>query len=129
MLPPDDVEAAKQLVEKLAFHGKTLGPTAPPRYMDYKAFLETIRGYINESVTLGWLIDPSLTNTLKTYLDTAAAYIDANDPTQAKTALQEFMITIEQASSAQRTSEAQGLLYFNAKYLKDTLPDTYIPPE
>lgn len=133
LMPPSEesditIEQIQEVEDKVAFFGKTIGPTAPPRDMDFKAFLEAIRSYINESVTLGWLIDPTLTNTLKTYLDTTGAYIDANDPTQAKAVLQEFMSTIEQASSNQRTPEAQALLYFNAKYLKDTLPDTYIPP-
>ncbi len=123
----EDTQQAREIEKSITFKTNTLGPTAPPFDMDYKAFLETTRGYINESVTLGWLIDPTLTNTLRTYLDTTATYIDANDPSSAKATLQEFMATIEGASSTQRTTEAYGLLYFNVRYLHDKLPETVIP--
>ncbi|MDP2754822.1 MAG: hypothetical protein Q8P40_10605, partial [Nitrospirota bacterium] len=67
-------------------------------------------------------------NTLRTELNTASSYLDANDPSSAKIALQRFMDAIDQATLAQQTPEAQALLYYNAKYLKDTLPETYVPP-
>src|SRR3989338_1341734 len=123
----EGADIARSIEESLIFHTKTLGPTALPRFLDPKDFLNTVRSYIDESVQLGWLMDAALTTALKSQLDRAYAFVDANDPSSAKLALQEFMTAVEQASSTQRTSEAKDLLYFNAKYLKDWLPDTYIP--
>ncbi len=124
----EEEDLADQIEDSLIFHTKTLGPTALPRFLDPKDFLNTVRSYKDESVQLGWLMDAALTTALKSQLDRAYAFVDANDPSSAKLVLQEIMTAIEQASSTQRTSEAQALLYFNAKYLKDWLPDTYIPP-
>ncbi|MBI3753905.1 MAG: hypothetical protein HY266_07700 [Deltaproteobacteria bacterium] len=128
MVTQEEKQLASQIEDFLPYKTKTIAPTAPPSSFDPSAFFETLKSYLNESVTLGWLIDPTLTTTLKTYLDTTGAYIGANDPSKAKAELQQFMATIEQASSSQMATEAYGLLYFNAKYLKDWLPDTYIPP-
>lgn len=125
---PSEIQAAIDVEEKIKYSTKILGPTAPPRFLDFKAFLDTIRSYIDQSVALAWLPDPTLTNTLRTELNTAGSFLDANDPTSAKMTLQHFMETIDQATLAQRAVEAQALLFFNAKHLKDTLPDTYIPP-
>jgi hypothetical protein len=127
---PEMQKGADEIEASLPFKTKTLGPTAPPapQYFDPKAFLEAIRSYVNESVTLGWLLDATLTSTLLSQLDQALSYINVNDPSKSKLVLQEFMTTIEQASSTQRTTEAYGLFFYNAQYLKNTLPDTYIPP-
>lgn len=125
---PEEKQLAKQIKASLPFRTKTLGPTAPPSPFDPVKFLKTIRGYINESATRGWLIDPSLTSTLLAKLDTAESFLNANDPSKAKITLQEFMTNISEAQSTQRTTEAYGLLYFNAKYLREQLPDTPLPP-
>lgn len=127
--PEESRAIIKEVKDKVAFKGKTLGPTAPPLYFDPKKFLNnTIRGYVNESVTLGWLIDPTLTNTILAKLDLARSFLDADEPTQAKAALNDFMTIIKDASATQRTTEAYGLLYFNAQYLITQLPDTTLPP-
>jgi hypothetical protein len=107
---------------------KTIGPTVPPRIFIPLDFLNTIQPYINESITLGWLIDSTLVSTLHAELNKARSYIEANDPSSAKSALQRFMTALDNSTSTQRTTEAYGLLYYNAQYLKNKLPDTYIPP-
>lgn len=123
---PEDEQAAIEIEKSIIFHTKTIGPTAPP--FDLRDLLEKIFGYIDESVALGWLIDPSLTDTLRAELNTARSYIEVNDPSSAKSALQRFMTALDSSSSAQRTAEAYSLLFYNAQYLKNKLPDTYIPP-
>jgi hypothetical protein len=114
--------------KSLKFTTKTLGPTAPPQGFVPVQFLNTIQGYMDESVTLGWLIDPALVNALRAKLDTVRSFIQANDPSSAKVVLGEFMDLITQSSSSQLTPEARGLLFYNAQYLKNQLPNTYIPP-
>lgn len=118
---PEEEKQAREIEKSLPLKIKTLGPTAPPKYFDPKEFVDKIKGYVDESVGLGWLTDPALTNNLKKKLDLAKSYIEADDPSQAEELLREFMQEIEQASSVQRTSEAYGLLYFNAKYLVEQL--------
>jgi len=114
--------------KSLKFRTKTIGPTAPPQDLIPLQFLDTIQGYMDESVTLGWLRDPALVNTLRAKLNSVRSFIQANDPSSAKIALGEFMNLITQSTASQLTPEARGLLFYNAQYLKDQLPDTYIPP-
>lgn len=124
-ITPEQIQAVE---DKVAFKGKTLGPTALSRFLSPRDFVDTIRDYVNQCVALAWLTDPALASTLLSQLDAARAAIDANYPSRAKPFLQQFMTSIEQAGPQQRTSEALGLLYFNAKYLNETLPDTFIWP-
>jgi len=115
--------------ESLKVRKKSIGPTAPPgdASLNFLALHERIVGYIDESITLGWLTDTTLADSLRAKLTAARQFMDADDGTQAKTALGEFMTLLDGSSSAQRTNEGYGLLYFNAKYIKDRLPDTAIP--
>ncbi|MFQ5443685.1 MAG: CARDB domain-containing protein, partial [Nitrospinales bacterium] len=120
---------AIEIEEQLKVRKKTIGPTAPPgdASLNFLALQERIVGYIDESITLSWLTDTTLANSLRAKLTAARQFMDADDGTQAKAALGEFMTLLDNSSAAQRTNEAYGLLYFNAKYLKDRLPDTAIP--
>jgi len=113
--PGEDLEIAKRLI----LRSKTIGPTAPPALFDAQAFLETMRGYIAESQTLGWLSDPALATTLTGYLDTVAAAITSGDTAGAELALASFIaaLPVPPASTAACTSECAGLLVFNAQYL------------
>lgn len=119
---------AREIEESLKVTKKTIGPTAPPSALSFIVFLGTIEGYLDESVDLGWAIDIGLVSSLQTKLEAARSFIEAEDPTKAKLALGEFMDLIEHAESSKLTSEGRGLLFYNAKYLKEALPDTYIPP-
>jgi hypothetical protein len=119
---------AAATTKSLKYTTKTIGPTAPPLNLAPATFLDLIKSYIDESVTLGWLTDTTLTSTLKAKLESIPALIDANDPSSAKVVLGEMMNLINNSTSSQLTSEAKGLLYYNVQYLKNQLPDTYIPP-
>ena len=120
-LSEEDSARGREIEQSLIFRTKTLGPTAPPERFVHRDFVETIRGYLNQSVTLNWLNDPALATALGANLDSAGSFIDANDPSAAKLVLQQFMNAIEQPTPAQRTTEALGLLFFNAKFLHDQL--------
>lgn len=99
----EDAVLAREIEESLKFITKTIGPTAPPRALSFIVFLENIEDYIDESVTLGWIIDSALVSTLQAKLDTARSFIQADDPTKAKLALGEFMDLVGQASPSQLT--------------------------
>jgi len=124
----EDEIISRETEESLKFTTRTIGPTAPPQELIPITFLDTIEGYIDESVTLSWLTDSTLITTLKSKLDSARALIEDNDPSSAKVVLGEVMDVINQATSSQIKPEARGLLFYNVQYLKNAMPDTYIPP-
>ncbi|MFQ5433176.1 MAG: CARDB domain-containing protein, partial [Nitrospinota bacterium] len=133
-IEPPSVELAiprleiKAMRDKASFFAKTIGPTAPPAtsngFFNMPAMFDLIAGYITESVNLGWLTDTTLASSFSLKHNEAVQAMSANDPSLAKVKLGEFMTLLDNSSSAQRTKEAYSLLYFNAKYLKDNLPDT-----
>ena len=111
---------------RVSFKGKTIGPTAPPvdseGVFNPKTLFEMIAGYMDESVTLGWLIDNTFIIDLYAKLDAVRQAMDNNNPSLAKIKLGEFMALLDSSSASQRTSAGYGLLYFNAKYLLDNMP-------
>jgi len=124
----EGAKIAREIEESLKVKKKTIGPTAPPRDLSFMVFLETIEVYLDESMDLGWVIDIALASALQSKLEAVRSFIEAEDPTKAKLALGEFMDLIENAEASKLTSEGRGLLFYNARYLKEALPDTYIPP-
>lgn len=125
---PDEDRYFRELavIHKAIKHaeGKTLGPTAPPAVFDSLVFLDTLRGYVAESRTLGWLTDAALVATLTDHLDAAAVAIAAGDTATAKSQLQAFIaaLPVPPAGTAACSSECSGLLVFNAQYLLGQLP-------
>jgi hypothetical protein len=114
--------------KSLKYTTKTIGPTAPPMELNPIPFLDVIKGYIDECVTLGWLTDSTLASALKAKLDAARSSLQVDDdPSSAKVALSELMELINRSTSSQLTSEARGLLFYNVQYLKNELPDSSIP--
>jgi hypothetical protein len=116
----------RAITKSLKFTTKTIGPTAPPESLIPITFLDTIQGYIDESVTLDWMSDSVLVSALKAKLDSVRSFIQADDPSSAKVVLGEIMDIINQATSSQLTNEARGLLFYNTQYLKNELPDSYM---
>jgi hypothetical protein len=125
---PEEEQRAREIEDSLPLKKKTIGPTAPPSALSFIVFLESIEVYLDESVDLGWAIDIGLVSALQAKLEDARSFIEADDPTKAKLSLGEFMALIESATPSQLTPEGHGLLFYNTRYLKETLPDTYIPP-
>ena len=118
----EDYAEIKALENSIAFKGKTLGPTAPPAVFDSLAFIGTIRGYIAESQTLGWL-NADLAATLNGHMDAVITAINTGDIATAKLQVQAFIdaLPIPPSGTAACTSECSGLLVFNAQYLLDQL--------
>ncbi len=132
LIPPEEGTSTNEIIratrDKVAFKGKTIGPTAPPGNSDGvfipKMLLENISKYLTISLNLGWLNNPALTSDLRSKLDEIRHAMQANnDPTQAKVKLGEFIDTLDQADPVAYTPEGYGLIYYNAKYLLDNMPD------
>ena len=119
------IDQINEVRGKASFFAKTIGPTAPPSDVENafspKALLEMIGGYIDESATLGWLTDAALANSLRAKLALVRTAMEADNPNQAKVVLGEVMALLANSTASQRTNEGYGLLYYNAKYLKDHL--------
>jgi hypothetical protein len=121
-----DADIGLATEESLKFTTKTIGPTSPPMELNPIPFLDVIKGYIDECVTLGWLSDSVLVSALKGKLDSAHSFIQADDPSSAKVALGEIMNLINLSTSSQLSPEARGLLFYNTQYLNNALSVTYI---
>jgi hypothetical protein len=117
----EGAKIAREIEESLKVKKKTIGPTAPPSALSFMVFLESIEVYLDESVDQGWLLDSALANALQAKLEDTRSFIKADDPTKAKVTLGEFMDLIENAEASKLTSEGRGLLFYNAKYLKDSV--------
>jgi hypothetical protein len=117
----DDTITSREVEASLKYTTKTIGPTAPPLNLVPATFLDLIKSYIDESVTLGWFLDTTLARTLKTKLDSISALIKAEDPSSAKIVLGEMMDIINSSMASQLTAEAKGLLYYNIQYLKSQI--------
>jgi hypothetical protein len=120
----ESAEGDLQILSQLINRGRTLGPTAPPAVFDSVVFLETIRGYVAESQTLGWLTDAGLAAALNGALDAAVTGLSSNDVGATKTAILAFIaaLPVPPAGTTACSTECAGLLYFNAQYLLDQLP-------
>jgi hypothetical protein len=108
----------------------TVGPVGPPKYFHPLRFVEEIRGYVEASVTYGWLMDPQLAQDLRDLLTDIGQRLAQEECPGLETLqkMEEFQARVRQAGPDQRTTEAEGLLYFNMEVLKGSvgfcLPET-----
>lgn len=129
---PEEEKRAHEVEDEIRFVTKTVGPFAPPRDIDgnldvRNMLTSKIYPYISQSSRLGWITDPELATALKSKAVEILQSVRDNDISQAITGLDAFIGLLDDSSSAQRTSDAYGLLYFNAKHVRDYLFS--IPPE
>jgi hypothetical protein len=115
-----------------AYQGKTVAPVLPPDPFEHSTFLDTLINYIPRAQQLNWLGDQNFVNELNSYLQQTHNHLTAADSVKAATVLSDFVDVVEATNAGQGpaggslTSEGYALLYFNAKYLLDRLPE---PPE
>jgi hypothetical protein len=130
-LPPDwtdteddtdeEIEEKWRKQESLGCLVKTIGATAPPAAFTPVQFNQRILEYISESVTLQWLKDPNLTQQLRALLVQNDLALREERYADAQPLLLPLMQLVQGGTTAQRTSEAEGLLYYNAQYLYERL--------
>ena len=119
--PPEVVGAKLRLQSSLGILVKTLGPMGLPSPLVPAAFARTIRGWVEESVTLGWLKDPALLSQLRGLLDAVDSALAAGQNATAAERLLALATAARAASPSQATAEVAALVGFNADYLRDQL--------
>jgi hypothetical protein len=109
------------LHDKVNWSGKTIGPKAPPKVFVARDFINYLISLKDQSVSLGWIKEIGIANSLDVKLNEAKKRIVAGDNKTAKNVLGAFQNELQAQNGKQLTSEAYALLYFNAKYLIDHL--------
>ena len=105
----------------VCYKTKTIGPTPPPANFIPTEFSIKITNYLNDSLSLGWIIDNALAEILQNMLNQIYQKMLLEDYTQAQLLLQQFMELIQSSTTEQMSNEAKGLLYYNAKYLYEII--------
>ncbi len=113
--------------ETLSFVSTTIGPTAPPAFTPLQ-FNQLLQEYVSKCVTLGWLKDATLTQQLNNYLAQSATAIKENRLPDAQKIITQFMNAVQNSNLSQRTTEAHGLLYYNARYFPGQMKQAKASP-
>ncbi len=101
-----------------SFKGKTIAPADPPSPFNGLTFLDTIKSYISESRTLGWITNDPTANKYMRLIDTARAHLQANNRGVTKAKLDSVLVNVYPDTAAGViSSEAYALLRFNTEYL------------
>ena len=116
----DEVQAEKQaFIDSLDVTLYTLGPVGVFNYFDH---WDHVRDSLNQAITLNWIPDAALANTLVSQLAAARTALDANDGVSAKALLETLIETATQATADQRRNEVRDLLVLNAQRLIEGVP-------
>ncbi len=110
------------MTANMNYHGWTIGPTAPPTDFSPSAWIDTLASYKHQAVSLGWIDNQGIANSLDSKLDNAKSRFAAGDTTAAKNVLNAFVSEVEAQNGKHLTSEAYALLKYNAEYLIRRLP-------
>jgi len=86
--------------------------------------LDTLETYRQRSCEeLGWANDPQVCSRLEEDLNQVRSNLSAGDSLAAAGALQDFINLVQDEKEASLSSEGYALLFFNADYLADRLPE------
>ncbi len=127
----EDADLAIELQDRLVFHTKTVGPKAPPATFVPLDFLDYLIALLHDSRQNGWVKVEGVHRSLLAKLLAAKRALEASRIEPASGELAAFAREVEAVSchdfgcpgNRPLTSEAFALLYFNARYLLDRLPD------
>ncbi len=111
----------KELIEKVSFTGKTVGPTAPPATFNAISFLDYIINMKHQAASLGWIDNSGIVISLDVKLDNAKKKLTQGDNTTVKNILGALINEVEAQAGKHLTSEAYALLKYNAAYLINNL--------
>jgi len=107
-----------------SFKGRTIAPRIPPTPLNGLNFLDTVKSYITESRTLGWITNDPTANKYGRLIDTARFHLQANNRGVTKAKLDSVLVNVYPDSAAGLiTSEAYALLRFNTEYLLKKLSE------
>lgn len=95
-----------------------------PDSTSLSTFIDTMEVYRHRSCTeLGWANDTKVCEELENDLSEVKTALEMEDSLSATNALAEFIALVETEKDASLTSEGYALMYFNAQYLADRLPE------
>jgi hypothetical protein len=100
--------------------GQTLGPADPPTPFHTLTFLDTIKSYITESRTLGWITTQATADKYTALINSAQVNLASSPPQRgvAKAKLDSVLTNVyPDSAAALLTSEAYALLRFNTEYV------------
>jgi hypothetical protein len=117
----EDPDLLAALEENVKWSGKTIGPTAPPKVFVASDFINNLISLKDQSLSLGWIKEKGVANSLDVKLNDAKKKIAAGDNKTAKNILSAFQNELQAQNGKQVSSEAYALLYYNAKYLIEHL--------
>lgn len=117
LTPEESLTMVKEVKNKVAFKGKTLGPTAPPITFNPIDFIDYIISMKHEAFSLGWIKNAGIEQSLDAKLDNAKKKIEQGNTNAAKNILNAFLNEVEAQKDKHLTSEGYGLLKYNVEYL------------
>jgi hypothetical protein len=118
-----DLMASKSQLINNSFNEYTLGPWLPDSSMSLQDFTDTLETFrLRSCEELGWATDAEVCGQLKDDLSEIKTALQDQDSVQAANVLSDFIKLVEQEKDASLTSEGYALLYFNAEYLAERLP-------
>ncbi len=124
----EQLEQAAIVEKNLAFTTYTLGPSSLTAFGSDDHWTQ-LAADIQRALSLGWITDGALAQSLQVQLSFARQALDQNDGTLAKTRLQTVLQTMLNSSASQRNQELLDLVVLNVQSLISNTPDTPIPFE
>ena len=105
----------------------SLGPWLPDSSLSLEAFTDTLETFRFRSCEeLNWATDATVCGELEDDLSDIKANLQAGDSLSAANFLSDFLELVEQEKDESLTSEGYALLFFNAEYLAERLPEPRI---
>lgn len=101
---------------------KTIGPTNVPTPFDSLKFLDTLKSYSSQSLSLGWINNQTTVNKYSAFFDSVKAQISRGAGQFARITLDTVIANAKRDSGGALSSEAYALLRFNSDFLKSHLP-------
>lgn len=139
-IEPDSIIGAGDVFEtsKLGF---TIAPLDPPSPFVATVFLDTLISYKHQAFALGWIADKPFERELDNHLDNARKHLTRGDSVKCADEVVKFQDRIQKERRKTEdeekhkrprgprfvTSEGYALLFFNAQYIVDRLPEKKTP--
>jgi hypothetical protein len=123
----EEMDSLRNMVN---YYGFTLGPWLPDSTLSLNSFTDTLETFRYRSCEeLGWATDAAVCGQLEENLSQVKISLLAKDSVAAANALSNFIELVELEKDASLTSEGYALLFFNAEYLAERLPEPLDEPE
>ncbi len=121
--PPLSMTTGSDIFEN-SVNGLTISPWIPDPSISLISFTDTLETFRHRSCEeLEWVTDAGVCIELEDGLSEVKANLQAGDSLSAANALKRVIDLVEAEKETSLTSEGYALLYFNAQYLGEKLPE------